>query len=123
MKNIIDLYQMVYILTKEQKDAIDDGDYDRVLAVLEKKAKLMATLDSVNIEEYIRGQEEQEASYQKLQRLLQKIKGLEEENVSLLEKKIETTNRELKNIKRLKKDGVYKPQSKGKEARYINKKV
>jgi len=122
MIELLELYQKLYKLTKEQKSCIEKSDFDQLIKVLEKKDEIINKIDEIEIKEYLKSQDNPKKAHENLKEIMENIKDLEEENEKKLRAKKENLSKEMKsfNKKQKSRDGYTKGNAF--EAKFIDKK-
>ncbi len=115
-------YQKLYKLSQEQKGAIREENYDRLLEILNQKKELITKIEQVNVKEFIKMQDDPEDVLARLQKLLKRTKELDTENQKNLQKsKSKLTEKMLDLNTKEKTTKSYRGEKKY-EAKFIDKK-
>ncbi|NLM96687.1 MAG: hypothetical protein GX175_03575 [Halanaerobiaceae bacterium] len=121
--NLYENYRKLYDLSLQQKDLIENNDFDQLLNLLARKQEIMEEIDKVDLKEYLQSQREPERALGLLKELVEKLTGIEEENSRLLREKQKKLGDEVEvfNIKQRGSKGYQAANNY--EAKFIDKKT
>lgn len=115
-------YQNLYQLTQTQQEYIKESNYDQLLKVLNQKNELMDKIDKIDTKEYLKQQDNPEQALACLQKLVGKIKELEDKNQEIIMKDKEKLAGEIKDFNKKQKTRNGYQSTDNYEAKFIDKK-
>lgn len=122
MDNLIKLYKKLHSKTKNQRKAINNGDYDRLLNILDEKKELIDKIDTIGVKEYLQQQDNPEESLSKLKSVIREVKNLEDENADLMQGKHNNMKEKFQDINIGEKSRKGYQSGNNYEAKFIDKK-
>lgn len=118
----MDLYEQLYVLSKEQERLLTERNYDGLLKNLENKQKLIDKINQIDIEMYLNERNDAKEILKKLKRLMEKIKELDEMNSTELRKQYNMLGNKIKTLNKREKIRQGYMTGLNYEAKFIDKK-
>lgn len=115
-------YKKMFKLTKEQRRLINEGNFDKLIKLLDKKQELIDEIDQADLKKYLKDQPNPKKLLSDLRQLMKKIKELEEENEKNLKEKKERLTDEMQDFNQKQRSRASYQKPNGYEAKFIDKK-
>ena len=103
VKKILQGYYKLYEITERQHDHIKEEDMDKLAETIEERAKLIAELDSFDLNDLIAKADDPATAESEFTKILNKLVAIEEKNDKLLAEKHQENLEGLGKIKQSKK--------------------